>query len=421
MNTESHTRPRKKRVLILTADAGFGHRSAANSIAAALQDRYGDECVINILNPMDNKKTPFFVRDSQSDYDRIVRLIPEFYRFYYDASDSTVTSALVEGALSVLLYETMREVVKTQHPDVIVSTFPLYQAPLEAVFTLRGVDTPLLTVITDLATVHRLWFSRTVDACLVPNSIVQDLAYSYGLAPEQVLITGIPVNPDLVRDRRTPEEIRRELGWDPHLTTFLAVGSRRVDRLVDTLQVLNHFGAPLQLVVAAGRDEKLFEVLQQIEWHIPTFLYEYVPNVPVMMRAADAVICKAGGLIVTEALAAGRPIMLIDAIPGQETGNADLVVRSGSGEFVRSDRDVLETLSHWLRNDCELLRERARNSAALGKPEAAYAAAELAYLAAQRGPAQHRHLFSRKTLIDLLTRNQVRWGDTKDLKDLKDL
>jgi 1,2-diacylglycerol 3-beta-galactosyltransferase len=43
---------------------------------------------------------------------------------------------------------------------------------------------------------------------------------------------------------------------------------------------------------------------------------------PTMMRAADAIICKAGGLTVTESLACGLPLLLTDVIPGQETGNA---------------------------------------------------------------------------------------------------
>jgi ATP-dependent Lon protease len=30
----------KKRILILTADAGFGHRSAANAICEALEEKY---------------------------------------------------------------------------------------------------------------------------------------------------------------------------------------------------------------------------------------------------------------------------------------------------------------------------------------------------------------------------------------------
>jgi len=407
----------KKRILILTADAGFGHRSAANAIAAAVRDRYQTECDFDIVNPMDDKRTPFFLRDSQADYDRLVRVIPELYRFYYDASDSTVTSAILESALTLLLFETMRDLIRYHAPDVIVSTYPLYQAPLEAVFTLRGQDIPLITVVTDLATVHRIWFSKAIDACLVPNEIVQDLAVSYGLARDQVIVTGIPVNPSLAREQRTPEEIRADLGWEQGLPTFLAVGSRRVDRLLDTLNVLNHFGAPVQLVVVAGRDISLYQELKNTEWHVPVKIYEYVSNVPEMMLAADAVICKAGGLVVTESLAAGRPMLLVDAIPGQETGNADLVVRSGAGDLARSEREVLESVAHWLMDGGKLLRERARNAAALGKPNAAYDVASQAYMAAHRLVEPHRHLFSRRSLIDLLSRNEIRFGDSKDVKD----
>ena len=32
-----------KRVLIITADVGFGHRSAANAVASALMETYGDQ------------------------------------------------------------------------------------------------------------------------------------------------------------------------------------------------------------------------------------------------------------------------------------------------------------------------------------------------------------------------------------------
>jgi 1,2-diacylglycerol 3-beta-galactosyltransferase len=407
---------KKKLILVLTADVGFGHRSAANAVAAAIRDRYGEECEAVILNPLEDKRAPFFLRDSGADYDRTVRSMPEFYRFYYDASDTTVTSAIVESSLTVLLFEIMLDIVRIYHPDAIVSTYPLYQAPLQAVFTMRGQDTPLLLVVTDLATVHRIWFNREVEACLVANTVVRDLGLNYGMMPEQIVVTGIPVNPMLMSDQRTPQMLRRDLGWTEEVTTFLAVGSRRVDRLLGTLNVLNHFGIPLQLVVVAGNDFALYKELQKIEWHVPNHMYKYVENIPEMMRAADAVICKAGGLIVTEALATGRPLMLVDAIPGQEEGNADFVVRGGAGDLARTDDEVLETTAHWLMDKGKILEERARNAAKMGRPNAAYEVAEQAYIAARRGPTKRNHFFSRKTLIDLFRRNHVRWGDSRDLK-----
>ena len=41
-----------KRVLILTADAGFGHRAAAHAVADALHEHCGADCAVTIVNPL---------------------------------------------------------------------------------------------------------------------------------------------------------------------------------------------------------------------------------------------------------------------------------------------------------------------------------------------------------------------------------
>ena len=398
-----------KKILVLTADAGFGHRSAANAVVSAMQEKYGEQCQIELLNPLEDKRTPFFLRDSQSDYDKIVRSVPELYRFGYDASDAVVPSAIFESALTVLLYEVMSDLVRSYQPDVILTTYPLYQAPLEAVFAINRRQVPLVTVITDLVSIHRIWFNPSVTACLVPNQTVRELAINYGLPPQIVQVTGIPVNPEVVRDHRTPEEVRGALGWRTDLPTLLAVGSRRVERLVDTLGVLNHFGMPLQLAVVCGKDEDLYRELRGMDWHVPVHLYEYVDNVPTMMHAADGLICKAGGLIITEALAVGLPLMLIDVIPGQETGNADFVVQNGAGDMALSTQEVLETTAHWMLDYRRLLKLRAENVRRLGKPNAAYAAADMLWSLAQEPNHLRRRFSTRPRLIDLLNSNKVPW------------
>lgn len=405
----------RKRILILTADAGFGHRSAANAVASALSEMYGDLCDLSIVNPLEDRRAPFFLRDSQSDYDKWVRNMPELYRFGYDASDASVPAVIVEQALIVLLYEVMRDIVRSYSPHVILSTYPLYQAPLRAVMTISRNLIPLIVTITDLATVHRVWFSNNVDLLMAPTPIVRDLALNYGILPEQVRVTGIPVNPEVVREKRSPKEIRASLGLDPDLFTVLGVGSRRVDRLLDTLEVLNHFGQAMQLVVVAGKDAQLFSDLKEIDWHVPVKLFDYVENVPTLMKASDFIICKAGGLVVTEALACGKPMMLIDAIPGQETGNADYVVQNGAGDLAREPLEVLETIYHWTMDGGVLFRDRVKNATSLGRPNAAYEVANAAWLAAQTSTAIVQASVPRSTgrlrLVDLLTRNHVRWEE----------
>jgi 1,2-diacylglycerol 3-beta-galactosyltransferase len=395
-----------KHILILTADAGFGHRSAANAIAAALRESHGNDCVVEIVNLLEDDRVPAFLRHSQADYDRIVRDMPDLYKFGYEASDAAVPSMMVESALTVMLFEVMDDLVRRHQPDAVVTTYPLYQSPLSAVYTIRRRHIPLLTVVTDLVTVHRLWFHETADLCLVPTQKVRDLALALGLSAGNVRIVGIPVHPNLAQESRDPTVIRAELGWRSDLTTVLAVGSKRVGHLNDVLAVLNHSGLPLQLAIVAGGDDELYHQLESTEWHAVTHLYNFVRNMPILMHAADCLICKAGGLIVTEALACGLPLLLIDVLPGQETGNANYVIEGGAGELAQTPMAALEIIYHWLDRGQALLTERAQSARRLGRPRAAYEVAEQVWAAAERGPCDRagHHIAMRSKLIELLSR-----------------
>ncbi len=360
----------QKRVLILTADVGFGHRSAANAIAAALHEKHGVECTTEILNVLEHEHTPTVLRDSQTD--RVEREWPELHKFSYEATDNATPKALLDRGLQVMLYSAMRRVVHDYQPDVIVSTYPFYQAALGAVFSITKKFIPLITVVTDLKTVHHIWFSEYSNLTVVPTATVRNLAVAAGLPSEQVEIIGIPVQPKISQETRDKATLRALLSWNPTLITALIVGSKHSNHLLDIAHIVDHLGWPVQLVLVAGSDEELYTEWQQVEWHRPVYIYNFVDNMPELMHASDLIICKAGGLTVTEALACGLPLLLTDVIPGQETGNAQYVIENGAGELIGEPLQVLESLGHLLMHDGQLLKERSANAAELGRPHAAY-------------------------------------------------
>jgi 1,2-diacylglycerol 3-beta-galactosyltransferase len=397
--------------LVLTADAGLGHRSAAKAIAAALKETHGDDCDVRIVNPLDDKRVPSALRRTQTGHDKYMRDLPELYTLGYKASDRSVPSTVIESALKKLLFEAMRDLVRRYEPDAIVTTYPLYQSALKRVYTVNRCSVPLLTVVTDLTSVHRLWFHKVASLCLVPTEQIRDQALASGLSPSRVHITGIPVHPNVARESREPAEIRAELGWQTDLPAVLAVGGTRVMNFYDVMMALDHAGLPLQLAVVAGGDANLYRRLMGTEWHAVTHVYDFVTNMPALMHAADCIICKAGGLIVTEALACGLPLLLTDIRPGPEEGNAAYVVEGGAGELTEEPHIALQTLYHWLDNDGAQLSRHAENSQALGRPYAAYEIAERAWVAAVRGPVTATRRFGRvrPKLSALLHRYRASW------------
>jgi 1,2-diacylglycerol 3-beta-galactosyltransferase len=119
-----------KRILILSADAGFGHRSAANAIASAAKARHADRCEVTIVNPLDHPGAPKLLVSAQDDYDRMIQDSPDLYRVGYQASDGAIPAGIAEQALTVMLYSVLRDVLGEHQPDVVITTYPLYQAPL---------------------------------------------------------------------------------------------------------------------------------------------------------------------------------------------------------------------------------------------------------------------------------------------------
>jgi 1,2-diacylglycerol 3-beta-galactosyltransferase len=361
-----------KRIIILTADYGYGHRSAANAIAEALQEAHGGDCQVEIINPMDDPHAPGFLRDGEDGYNKIVRAAPDLYKLGYDIGETRMVSGIVKNGFTLMLFNALREILHTKQPDVIVCTYPTYQEILSAIFTLEKIHIPVLTVVTDLATVNRLWFHPVVDLCVVPTQIVYDLAIKAGLPAEKVKLTGIPVRPEILKGNQDQAELRRSRGWREDLFTVLAIGSQRVEHLYDALWILNHSGFPLQLIIAAGGDREFYDRCLETEWHLETHVYDFVTEMGIFMQASDCVLGKAGGLTVSESLACGLPMILVDVIPGQETGNADFVVSGDAGVLASNPTDVLEAMAHWLEKDRAYFHQQAQNARLLGHPQSAF-------------------------------------------------
>ncbi|NDJ52136.1 MAG: glycosyltransferase [Chloroflexi bacterium] len=391
----------KKRILLLIADAGYGHRSAAQAIIAALADYPDVEAEVH--NPLDGEDVPAVIRKSQYQYDKFVQNMPELYQQAYEASDIPIVNSLVESVATVALYDILRRTVKAKQPDGIVIPYPYYQAPLAAYFSLSETSIPLMTVVTDLATVHRAWFNPVSDLCVVPTAIVAGLAQESGLPMDKVKTIGIPVHPDFGRTY-DQAALRQRLGWATDKTVILAVGSDRVSNIPRMLQPVNHANLDVEMALVAGGNDELYAEFQQTEWHQPTHIYNFVENMPQLMAAADCIVCKAGGLIVTEALAAGLPLLLVDVIEGQETGNAAFVIDANAGAHVTEPTELLETVYHWIQ-DGQLPTKQSYARQA-GQPHAAKEIAKLAYeLVSQNQPSSDAvKQLDNNSILDLFAR-----------------
>lgn len=72
----------------------------------------------------------------------------------------------------------------------------------------------------------------------------------------------------------------------------------------------------------------------------PTQILGFVTNMHELMAISDLIITKPGGLTSSEALAMGKPILILDPIPGQEAANSDFLLERGAASKVNRVEDL---------------------------------------------------------------------------------
>lgn len=400
-NTGITGRSGPRRFLILYADFGAGHRMAAKGLQAAFERRWPSSTVVQVTNPLNDRSAPRFLRIAGRWYDRGVTLSPMVYRWAYALASWKPCSELIEGVLMPLIAQSLRRALLRFDPDAVIATHPLFLTPLTGVFALGRRPLPTYVVVTDMTKVAPMWFNPGADRTFVPTTLVAQEAVRAGLQPERVQVTGIPVHPDFALGTPSKAELRARLGWDPRRVTALVVGSPRSRNIAETIHCLNQSDLPLQLVSVAGGDRRVYEKLETMQWRMPHVVYDRVDNMPELLRASDLVISKAGGLIASEALAAGIPMLLVDVIQGQEAGNAEYILAHQAGELAHRPSQSVDILRHWLNAEAAELRHRSFHAGTLGQPRAAYAIAD----SIREDPCMDAHgLHAYKNIVKLLAR-----------------
>jgi 1,2-diacylglycerol 3-beta-galactosyltransferase len=95
-----------------------------------------------------------------------------------------------------------------------------------------------------------------------------------------------------------------------------------------------------------------------------------------LLRCCDLVVTKAGPGTIAEAACCGAPMLLTSHLPGQETGNTELVTGAGAGRRLPGVRQLVTEIGR-LREDRDSVGAMAAASARLGQPGAAAGIAQL--------------------------------------------
>lgn len=358
------------RVLIATVTAGGGHLAAAAALEEAWKKLRPDDVVqcVDVLEFATHLYRKIYTRT----YVKIIEHAPELYALVFKKTDNQEQVRKMSGFRRTFARRTHKGFLrhlKAFKPDVVLCTHYL---PLEILChpedATQNCHPFTACVVTDFEA-HTFWLEPPADFYCVATVDTKESLMARGAPRENIAVTGIPISAKFSA-RVDLLNIRKRYGLRDDMPTLLVLGGGfGMGPVAEILEQLNKAEGDFQTLVVAGRNEELRRELAVTDYSHPTRIIGFADNMHELMSVSDLIITKPGGLTTSEALALGKPIFILNPIPGQEAANSDFLLAHGAAAKINRVDDLPFRLQQLLGS--KKIAEMARAAKALGRSDAA--------------------------------------------------
>ncbi len=356
------------KILICYLVRNSGHHAAARAVEAALHKV--NPAVETLCVDLLEYSHPRWSALIQKTYMVTIRRTPEVWEALYDSPWLDYLTRRIRTLIQRGNSKPLVSLMEDFKPDVAVCTQAHPLAVLNAYAGRQGIDLPLWGIVTDYIP-HRFWVVKGNVQYVVPDDAAAERLVWLGIERRRVRVMGIPVNPGFIN------RVKGKISRDKGRRVLVMGGSRGLGAKYRTIRALDASPEDFVIDVVTGMNRRLRSQLvrRRNRFKHPIRIRGYVKDAATLMHKASLLISKPGGVTSAEAMAAGVPMLLIRPLPGQESGNTDVLVRHGTAVHIRHDRDVEPVVTSLMRNGelLGMMRERAQ---AVGHPAAAVNIAE---------------------------------------------
>jgi processive 1,2-diacylglycerol beta-glucosyltransferase len=354
-----------KSVVVAGVSTGAGHSRVARALYDGLKslDRNLTIRDLDLLDHLSQRFRPGYVRAVLDDIQRR----PALFGVPFETqppSSAELMPADFDEFLTTIFDEKLEQALLDRRPEWIVLSHWLPLRWLEAKAAAGATTLPKVAVVASDPDYHDWWFSPIVKAWLVSNSDFAQRLQAKGVEADAIQVVGVPVDPAF-RSSSSRDGTTRELGLRRDLPTVLMRpgGVGVADRTIAVAKRLLEGAVPMNLLVVAGKNDRLREELEKLGPSSRSLLkaFGFVDRFHELMAVADVLITRATPQTTAEAAAAGVPLVLLRPTPGVEERVADRLVAEGAAVVVRDEASLENELLDLLRNRRRLrfMHERA--------------------------------------------------------------
>jgi processive 1,2-diacylglycerol beta-glucosyltransferase len=324
----------RKRILILSSIMGQGHMSAANAVKEGIENLYGKNYQIDIID-FYHEIGEIFNKAVKSFYEGSTKHLPNFYKYLFETTDKQWQVKLLNIANYPLNATKIEKLFKSYNPDIVLSTFPIWD--YLASLVLKKCDTKhFLSLVTDSISIHNAWVTGDVEFHIVANQETAISLKKLGVEEDKIKVLGFPVKLAFSKVSNR-QEFWQQLNLQPdNFTMLLLPAGEKAHKTVKMVEEIQKNFPNSNLVVICGRSKELYPKLAHFNLESNIRIIGWTDQMPQFMKNCDLVITKAGGATVMECIAAEKPMIITQIIPGQEMGNAELIKLHNLGIIQKS-------------------------------------------------------------------------------------
>ena len=361
----SSQQQRIPKILIISSDTGGGHRSAAAAIVAGVQKFFdGESYAVRVVRAVE--ESHHLAEKLVRLYNWLLRNRQHWMKYYYWFINRIRPDTREFFHKRCVGY--VKDLFERWCPHIVVSVHPLTQHIFGRVLKeLNLADrVPLVSVVTDpYYGFWRGWACDAVTLYLVASEDARRQLIDYGVAPERIKVSGMPVHPKFAYPgEEAAQAARRALGLDPEkFTVFVNAGWVGGGNIPQIFGELVRGELDVQAIFLAGKNEDLRAAAETmaLDAPFPIKVIGYSDEIEKLMSAANVMVSKLGGLTTFEALACRVPIiadMITEPMP-QEAGTANMIVQRGAGVMLRHPSDVVPVIRRMVEDELHYSRLRA--------------------------------------------------------------
>jgi hypothetical protein len=326
-------------------DAGGGHRSAALALQAVVEASSYDWNV-RLVNLQE-------VLDSLDVFRKVTGIrLEDLYNGALAKGwtlGSTILLPIMHGVIRMYhpaQVKLLSEYWARQKPGMVVSLVPNFNRALFESLRSSIPETPLVTILTDLADYPpHFWMEKQDQYLICGTQRALDQARQLGYDDRHALKTsGMILRPQFYEPQRLDVKAElKALGLNPELPTGMVLfGGEGSAVMAAIAERLGNSSLDLQLIMVCGKNQTVRRRIQAMKTRNTIYTEGFTKRIPFYMGLSDFFIGKPGPGSISEAIKMKLPVIVERnswTLP-QERYNADWVTEQGVGVVLQNFREI---------------------------------------------------------------------------------